>query len=88
MKSEDSLVNSLDAFILGVLLGGVLIWVIITIALWNYNGIANETLNDVCHNLTNNNSSVGSVSNGKIVCEIPSSDHTTNIIIKTAGEDK
>ena len=49
--------------------------------------LSQQTLDDVCHNLTNNSASSGDVNpEGKLICTSPSYDHTQNIIMKKAGE--
>lgn len=45
--------------------------------------LSEETLNDICYNLTNNSASVGESIDEKLICKIPSYDHTQNIIIKS-----
>lgn len=46
--------------------------------------INQETANDICHNLSGNDYSIANSKNGKLICEIPTYDSTTNIIIKEA----
>lgn len=48
----------------------------------------NATLTDICHNFTNSSLATYEIKNGKLICELPSFDSTTNIIIKKAGEEK
>ncbi len=53
-----------------------------------------ETGNDICVNLTGNQNAIASDTShdgvqgngGKLICEFPSFDSTTNIIVKGAGE--
>lgn len=50
--------------------------------------INHHTANDLCLNLTGNSNAIGVQEiEGKFGCEIPSFDHSTNIIIKKAGDD-
>lgn len=50
-------------------------------------GLSQESGNDVCINLTNNSNAVAVFSGeAKLICEIPSYDSTTNIIIRPAGQ--
>lgn len=49
---------------------------------------SDETVNDICKNLSGGNSTQGYIDgNGKLICIVPSYDHTTNIIIKTVGDE-
>lgn len=49
--------------------------------------ISNSTAHDICSNLINSSVVEPSVENGKLICTIPSYDHTTNIIVKKAGTE-
>lgn len=51
----------------------------------NQISLSQETGNDVCLHLTGNQS-IASELNGKLICETPSYDSTTNIIVRTNGE--
>ncbi|MCK9429528.1 MAG: hypothetical protein M0R17_05950 [Candidatus Omnitrophica bacterium] len=50
--------------------------------------ISHETMNDICYNFTMQDGVVGSIENGKLICEVPSFDSTQNIIIKNNGRIK
>jgi len=45
-----------------------------------------ETGDDICRNLTGNESAVASSHNGKLKCKLPSYDATQNIIIEKNNE--
>lgn len=47
--------------------------------------LSKETKNDICLHLTNQ-TSVFHVEHGKLICEVPSYDSTTNIIVRKTGE--
>lgn len=68
------------------LLGGVFIGLVIGMYMIpSPFNLSNDTLNDICHNLGFNDS-VAHSENGKLICEVPSYDSTTNIILRKAGE--
>ncbi len=46
------------------------------------------TANDICFQLTGNESAVASSQGGKLVCEIPSFDSTHNIIVRESGGEE
>ena len=65
-----------------------LIMVFIVFAFTPDIGLSQEAANDACVHITGNSSAVAVPSiDQKLVCEIPSYDHTTNIIIRKAGEN-
>jgi hypothetical protein len=81
------------AFFIGIicgLLAGLFLSVIIMIVTLNNTITINkEVANDVCFNLTKIKGVVASANdNYKLICETPSFDSTTNIIIKKAEEEK
>jgi len=55
-------------------------------AIWGSNDLDKETLEDICKNLTGNETVDAKISFGKLICETPSYDSTTNIIFRKAGE--
>lgn len=48
--------------------------------------IANVTAQDICFNLTNNSAVSASVEDGRLVCSLPTYDHTQNIVIRENGQ--
>lgn len=85
-------VDSESAFMgfgFGIIFGVLMIMIVIffTNLLEPSLDISQETANDICKNLTNQSSSIGSVEEGKLICETPSYDSTQNIIIKSNGEE-
>lgn len=81
-----SLDDIFNALFIGFAIGSIMILIIGGIFGFNIN-LSQETGDSICVNLTGNNS-VASTENGKLICEVPSYDHTTNIIIRKAGEQK
>ena len=47
--------------------------------------LSQETGNDICYNITSIEGVVASSEAGKLVCEVPSFDSTSNIIVKNNG---
>lgn len=74
------------AMLCGIFIGAMLMGGAFIIAQYNAVVISQDTANDICHNLTGNSASTASNKDFKLVCEIPSFDHTTNIIIKNNGD--
>ena len=81
--------NEID-FINGIIIGALIIGIIFGFIIYklNQNILSVSTLNDICTNLTNKTSINGSVKDGKLICTMPSYDHTNNIIIKYNNEEK
>lgn len=79
-----------DEYVTGFLSGllfALAIFAVIIVLLPDFN-LSYETKKDICVNLTNNSAAEPSVENGKLICEVPSYDSTTNIIVRKAGESK
>ncbi len=81
----------MEADTLGII-GGIVIGLMIMGAIWIivYEGsfdISQETGDDICRQLTGNESAVAKDSGGKLICLIPSYDETQNIIIKSNQEE-
>lgn len=71
----------------------IILWVILVLTIGiaigsHINQFSQETMDKICQDLTNNSVATGYAEEGKLICEIPSYDHTQNIIIKTNGEEK
>ena len=69
--------------VIGLMLMGM-VWVIVYEESFN---ISQETGDDICRQLTGNESAVAKDSGGKLICLIPSYDETQNIIIKSNQEE-
>ena len=75
------------AFLFGIFIGCLALIVIFGIMGILNSDLSEKTLQDICNNLTNNTASKPSIDiDGRLICEVPSFDHTTNIIIKPAGQ--
>jgi hypothetical protein len=76
------------AVFLGVILIGTFICTIVLFALGEFSGVDldQQTVDDICYNLTSVEGVEGGSRNGKLLCEVPSFDSTNNILIKKAGE--
>ena len=70
--------------LLGIGLGAVIFWFIASFQI----NISKETAYDLCRNITGNVNVEASSLNWKLICEIPSYDSTTNIIVRKAGEGR
>lgn len=81
------------AFGIGIAMGMTIGLIIVSISTFSpdtsvsynrdgYLSISNSTGNDICHQITNNSVSTASAENGKLICLLPSYDHTQNIIVK------
>lgn len=82
---------------MGIIFGAglmAIIWVAVFTSGFN---ISQETGDDICKNLTNNTDAIARdfnsyrigeqpIKKGGIVCELPSYDHTQNIVIKLNSE--
>lgn len=73
-------------FIFGIMMG-------VAIIALSVNHISDQTLNDICINLTGDENAEGislwqKELNGKIECVIPSYDSTNNIVIRNSGEGR
>lgn len=79
-------------FIGGIFVGAVLVVCIyLAILGWNFSTgdiPSQETLDDICVSITHNSVTIGHMDNHKIVCELPSYDHSTNIIVHTNDQMK
>lgn len=79
----------LDGLFAGFIIGAVII-LVTSITMSPDIGLSQESANDICINLTNNTNAIATKGFagdlGKLVCEIPSYDSTTNIIIRPAGQ--
>lgn len=64
------------AFIVGITITLIFVMFLIPVQL------NQETANDICIQLTSNESAIGSSENGKLICKIPTIDATHNIIIE------
>lgn len=84
---ESDFTGLLFVMLIPLLLGGMVGYVI---AKTNGIDLTQETADQVCFNLTNKSGVVAKYNvDGKLVCETPSFDSTTNIIIITkAGDDR
>ena len=84
----------LTGFFLGVAVTYILVCFIFVFFVIDDIGINQETGNDICVNLTGDINAIAIDSkcdgiqgnSGKLICEVPSFDSTTNIIVKGAGE--
>ncbi len=81
----------MEADTLGII-GGIVIGLMIMGAIWvivygESFDISQETGDDICRQLTGNESAVAKDSGGKLICLIPSYDETQNIIIKSNQEE-
>lgn len=80
--------NDVESFWVGALLGAILAAAFIGFSITDGGFyISDETAFDLCKNITNSTAVEPSVENGKLICTIPSYDHTTNIIVKQAGDN-
>ena len=70
---------------LGVILGIVLATALFLIGMGTIN-LTQETGDDVCKNLTGNETAVATEHNGKLTCKLPSYDATQNIIVEKNNE--
>lgn len=75
-----------SGIIIGIIIMSSVFWV--TTSLSSNIVLNNQTAKDICKNLTGNETVEARAEEGKLICEIPSYDHTTNIIVKKAGEDR
>lgn len=48
--------------------------------------ISNSTAFDICYKITNNTAVVPIAEEGKLICTLPTYDHSNNIIIRGNGE--
>ncbi len=83
MDTTDTFVLIYLGFIMGMIVAAIL--VLITSPGYSLN-LNQETGDDICRNLTGNESTVASSLNGKLTCKIPSFDETQNIIIEKNNE--
>lgn len=77
-------------FVGGVVLGivlGTFVFAFISDVVLDAQYFTDETLDDICFGLTHNAEAEGNDEQGKLVCTIPSYDHTTNIIVRPAGAE-
>lgn len=77
----------IDSFFCGAFVVGVAMCIIFSVftTTLNENILKDETLQDICHNLFPNQTVVvSSAEDGKLICEVPSYDSTTNIIMREA----
>ncbi len=70
---------------IGVLIGMLILGLAVVITSEPIN-LSQETANDVCKNLTGNETAVAASLNGKLTCKLPSYDATQNIIIEKNNE--
>ena len=75
--------------LIGLLFGAWFVLVIIAI-IFNtiFVNISQETADDICKNLTGNETVKATDEGGKLICEVPDYDSTLNIVIRKAGEEK
>ena len=81
-----------------ILIAVIVIVVYITSAIWGlstqsyYNNqeerlvVEKEVANDICFQLTGNDKAVSLVEDKRFICELPSFDHTQNIIVRNNSE--
>ena len=79
--SYDDVPRIMLIFLIGFICGAVIV-VLVSPSVW----ISHETANDVCFNLTNQTTYAYADAGGRLVCEVPSYDSTTNIIVRKTGE--
>lgn len=83
MTDKDLTDKDFAVFMLGFLIGAIVITIVIGFSFHWDNPIAPQTLKDICKNLTNNTATDYKITiDGKLHCEIPTYDHTSNIIIE------
>jgi hypothetical protein len=71
---------------IGIIIGALLMALILTI--YSPISLSQDTGDDICKQLTNNTASKAIVGGkGSLVCNLPSYDHTQNIIIKTNNDN-
>ncbi len=80
-KSDKEFVMNMIALLI-LFVGGIFLGIHL------YPELSQQTLDDICINLAENDTAVGEVqSDGILLCTIPSFDSTHNIVIKQGGED-
>ena len=70
---------------IGILIGASIVCIIFLIGMEPIN-LTQETADDVCKNLTGNETAVATSFKGKLTCKLPSYDATQNIIIEKNNE--
>ena len=83
-----------EGFFLGVVITYIIVCMVFVSFIIDDIRLNQETGNDICINLTGDMSAIAIDSmndgvqgnSGKLICEVPSFDSTTNIIVKGAGE--
>lgn len=75
----------LDGFDIGMIV--LLIMIAFAIGHSTQSNLSQETLDDICINLAQNETAIGEIQgDGTLVCTIPSFDSTHNIVVKRGGE--
>jgi len=75
--------NALGWILLGYIIGAVIVLILTSILNGPIN-LEQNVADDICLHLTNQ-TSVASVEDGKFVCETPSFDDTTYIVVRKTG---